>query len=318
VFGTRAFTAAEVRAEYGPELAAIAAAFSTGRLDDELAGQYRRVVEGLRARGDFVYLDLAYVRYFDHEQPTGYLTIDVVERADSAVRMAFRPVPTDTVPDPDGTLAAFSAYLERGMALLMAGALAGPEPPCPVLHCPPGFHHETLRAEGERFLRAAPRHREAIARALHRDADAQRRAAAAFLLGLTDDADAAAALLADALADPAPAVRNNALRVLIMAAQREPPVAIPLGPVIRALHYPATTDRNKAAYVLLGLASRPEHRAEILRDAGPVLLDMLALEQPNNRDPAWEVLRLLSGEDRPAEDVVGWRAWWQHAMETQP
>ena len=57
----------------------------------------------------------------------------------------------------------------------------------------------------------------------------------------------------------------------------------------------------------------PELRTAILRDAGPVLLAMLALEQPNNRDAAHEVLRTLSGESWSAEEIAAWRRWWQEA-----
>ena len=312
VFGTRAFTAADVRAEFGVDLDSIAAAFGSGRIDDAVIARYVRVVTALRARGDFAYLDLAVINYFEPE-PRTFITVDVVESADSARRMAFAAPPADTVPDPDGIVGAFAAYLARGMALLQQGQLTGPEPPCPVLHCAPGFDHDSLRAGTRRFMAAAPRHFDAVAEVLHRDADPERRAAAAFLLGYTTDPQPAADALVGALADPAPGVRNNVMRVLIMLARREPPVAIPVAPVIAALHYPATTDRNKAAYVLHGLAGRPEHRDVIVRDAGPVLLAMLELAQPNNREPAHEVLQRLSGEAWPADDVAAWRAWWERA-----
>lgn len=315
VFGTRAFTAAQVRAVHGADLDSIASAFASGRIDEEVIARYRNVVTELRSRGDFAALDLSVVTYFDRPQPTLYITVDVVERADSARRMAFGAPPADTVPDPAGLVSAFVEYDGRAMTLLQQGQLAGPEPPCPVLHCAPGFHHETLRAETERFVREVPPRLDAIARVLHRDADPARRAAAAFLLGYADDPQRVADALAGALGDPESGVRNNALRVLVMLANREPPVAIPLAPVITALHFPATTDRNKAAYVLLGLAKRPGHRRAILEDAGPVLLDMLALEQPNNRDPAHAILRELSGLDHPAEDLAAWRAWWRAALE---
>jgi hypothetical protein len=35
---------------------------------------------------------------------------------------------------------------------------------------------------------------------------------------------------------------------------------------------------------------------------------MAAMKQPNNRDPAIQILQAISGED-PGTDAAAWRAW---------
>jgi hypothetical protein len=92
---------------------------------------------------------------------------------------------------------------------------------------------------------------------------------------------------------------------------------MPLAPILAALQFPSTTDRNKAGYVLVSLADRPENRAPILRTVGSVLLDMLALQQPNNHDPAYQILRKLSGKDFGERDYSAWRAWLNEAIRSR-
>ena len=99
------------------------------------------------------------------------------------------------------------------------------------------------------------------------------------------------------------------LRVLAVIANDHPEIAIPLDPVLEALQFPTTTDRNKASAILAGLARRPEHRAAIRANAGPALIAMLALAQPNNHDFAYEILKLISSRDLGEHAIAEWRAW---------
>jgi hypothetical protein len=121
--------------------------------------------------------------------------------------------------------------------------------------------------------------------------------------------DTVVAALVDAMRDPGALVRNNATRVLMMAVQFDADLDVPLGPVIRNIDAPTTTSRNKALYLLLGLARRPEHHQRIAREAGPALLRLLRLIQPNNHDPAWQVLKEISGESFGDRDYAAWERW---------
>ncbi|HLL24258.1 MAG TPA: hypothetical protein VK427_19135, partial [Kofleriaceae bacterium] len=90
-------------------------------------------------------------------------------------------------------------------------------------------------------------------------------------------------------------VRNSALRVLAAIASEHPHIAMPLEPALDALHYPAATDRNKAAAIVLALAERADSETceGIRAHAGDVLEAMSALRQPNNADYARRILSRL-------------------------
>ena len=312
VFGTDRIGAEEVRRLHGAELEWIARGMLGEEVPD-LGDRYRRVLDGLRSSGDYSWLDVAVVQTFGDDGPAVHITVDVVERADSARRMDFAPPPTDSVAGGEALIEAWDAYVAAGMALLRAGRLEPPRGDCPVLHCLFGFEHPDLRPFAPRLVGLDGARLDTLARVLRGDARAERRAAAAYLLAHGDDAGRVVDALVPAVRDPDESVRNNALRVLIALAGREPPMPLPLDPFLTALEYPATTDRNKAAFVLLGLARRPEHRERILREAGPTLLRMLELEQPNNHDPAYLILRELSGRALDERDHEGWRRWWREA-----
>jgi hypothetical protein len=49
-------------------------------------------------------------------------------------------------------------------------------------------------------------------------------------------------------------------------------------------------------------------RSRVVHEAGDVLLEMAGMSQPNNREPALQILRALSGQDYGA-DVQAWRRW---------
>ena len=56
------------------------------------------------------------------------------------------------------------------------------------------------------------------------------------------------------------------------------------------------------------VADRPEHRAAILA-RGRELLELLRLEQPNNHDFAWSILKKVSGQSFGERDVAAWQRW---------
>jgi hypothetical protein len=82
--------------------------------------------------------------------------------------------------------------------------------------------------------------------------------------------------------------------------------------VLHALNGPTTTDRNKAVAVVAGLVARPDGAKlyrEVIAQAGPILIKLLALEQPNNHDFAYSILKQVSGKDFGERDVAAWQRW---------
>jgi hypothetical protein len=269
----------------------------------------------IRAIADIAWVDMALI--FNPDDMTAYMTFDVVERADSAARMSFAAAPAGQVEDPGGLLALWRAYEDSVLQRMMRGVPPTQPVPatCPALHCIGAFGVDASLARYERaFVEQAPRHADALLRVLREDADEADRGAAAYLLAHIDRPDAAVAALVHAMRDPGALVRNNATRVLIMAASTRRDLDIPVDVVIGNIDAPTTTSRNKALFLLLALARRPELHDRITRDAGPTLLRLLHLNQPNNHEPAWEILKLVSGESFGERDYAAWERWLRDSV----
>ncbi len=143
---------------------------------------------------------------------------------------------------------------------------------------------------------------------LREDADASKRAAAVFVLAHGEDARRLVRELVPSLDDPASGVRNNVMRVLGFVARADESVAIPFTPLAARIDDPDGACRNKAAWLIAALAGRPGYRDDIVAIA-PGIMRLLRLDKPNNHEPAWEILKTISGENFGARDYARWEAW---------
>lgn len=306
VFGTHQIDAATVKARFGDRMEEMARASQRHDMQRYMAirQEIEHAIEGM---GKFAYVRLSLIDYFP---PKGqFMTVDVVDAGDVARRMSFAAHPTDAFPDPDGLLAAWGEYQAKGFALARQGKIdfqhlsnRG------LFHNIFGFDDPDLAPYLERFRRGVRAHQQELVRILYHDRDDEHRAFAAFLLAYMQDGHALVRVLMPALSDSSELVRNNAMRVLAEISGAHAEIDIPVAPVADALHYPATTDRNKAAAILAGLAKRPACRAAILRE-GFTLLEMLRLQQPNNHDWAYIILCTLSGQHFGERDYAAWEGW---------
>jgi carboxyl-terminal processing protease len=307
VFGSHRLSVADARKRFGARLARMAYAQAHG--DALLAARLRREVEDdLHAMGGFAYAKVSVITYFP-PQAGQYVTIDLVDDADAARRMAFRAAPHGTYADPDGLLAAWSEYLKKGLALLRSGKMSATTPQLlHPYHTVFGFEHPDLAPYRAIFDAGAKAHQAELERILADDENADHRALAAYALAHVKDGNALVRALVPAIWDPAEEVRNNAMRVLSQVADKHPDIDVPVEPVLAALEYPATTDRNKAAAIVYALAKRPRCRAAII-GRGAALMALLQLEQPNNHSWAYAILRELSGESYGERDYTAWWKW---------
>jgi hypothetical protein len=300
VFGSKKLAREVVLARWGDQLARLV------RDESELKAPLEAEI---KAAGDFAFVDISLITYFSPRR--SFATVDLVDADDAARRMRFAPEPTGAHPDPDGLLALYHEYFEKVMKMLMDGTIKPAKEDCPFWHCI-SFAHESLIPYRDAFARRVPPVEQQLADVLREDRNATHRANAAFLLAHISSGKRVVELMLPAIEDASPLVRNNAMRVLALISESHPEIPIPVEPIIEALHFPATTDRNKAAAILSGISSRPlsaHVRDQIVAGAGEVLADMLALKQPNNHDYAYKILKDLSGRDLGEHDVDAWRAW---------
>jgi hypothetical protein len=312
VFGSRQVAVADVLAALGIEEGA-PVVWGSEEFSALLAAGQARLEEAF----DLAFVGLSPVSY--HAGPEAgkvYLTVDLVDRGDER-RLRFAPPPTGQPPDPAGLVARWIEYEERAWALHGQGELepAAPDACRGGFHCALGFAHPELADHEAAFIAEVPRQVAALRRVLATDAAPHRRAAAAYLLGYAPSRRAVVEALLPSIDDPVALVRNNVLRVLVMTQQGADDPILPLPPLLAALRYPETSDRNKAAYALHHLLDKAwagktfaHLRAQVIREVGELLVEMAAMKQPNNRDPALQILRVLSGADFGA-DVEAWRRW---------
>lgn len=306
VFGSRRVPAAEIIATAGL-VAGSQVVFGSEEFSKLIEEATRRVKERYR----FAFVEVSPISYFGQSPDAGkvFITIDVVE-ADDAGRMKFAAEPTGAPADPAGLVAAWLDYERVVWPLLRQGAIKPPFTCKGGWHCALGFDHPDLESREQQFIDQAPVHFDELVTVLRDDHDAKHRAAAAFVLAYGTDRKQVVDALLPSIDDPGGEVRNNAMRVLVMIQDKADTVVVPLAPVLRAMRFPRTTDRNKAAYALAAIAKHASaaDRTKIARELGDTLLAMAAMQQPNNRAPAIDILKAISGEDH-ATDVAAWRAW---------
>jgi hypothetical protein len=116
-------------------------------------------------------------------------------------------------------------------------------------------------------------------------------------------------LLGRAIYDASESVRNNAMRAMLYMAQADHERDYPLDSLLAAFDFAATSDRNKAGWTLVELAKSPRYRERIREQAVPVALRLLRLDQPVNHGPAYELLKLISGEAFGDRDYAAWERW---------
>lgn len=275
---------------------------------------FRQQEEALRKQYSLAFAKVSFIYFFaGPDDGRAYITVDLVD-AEDAQRLRFLPAPTGHLEDPEGLIAQWQEYETKSFQLMEQGKL-DPEKPavCRVAHCILGFDHPELAPYEPRFLAKVPPAQDALTRVLREDANSDKRAAAAFLLAYAATPEQSVARLVPSIRDPEGSVRNNVLRVLTATQEKADHPLVELATVVDALSMPETSDRNKSLYLLKMLLEdlKPEdlkaQRAPLIRQLGAQLVSMASLQNPIIRDPATEVLKLLSGENH--ETPEQWKAW---------
>lgn len=310
VYGTNRFDGAAVKSLFGQKLTT----WYESEDDAVIKRLEKEISDGLMAEHkDIGWVKLSLVVYYNMgDVAQAFITVDVVERKDMKARLTFGPEPKGDFEDPEGLLAAWKEY-EATFFKMMREKEIGPERvECPAFHCMGGYKHEKLKPFGEKFGRDVPPNEAKLTRILKEDKDPKDRAAAAYLLAHIKDGKKLVGLMLPMLNDPDNLVRNNASRVLSNVAMFHKEIAFPLTPILKRLDGPTMSDRNKAAAITSGLLDRPDAtalHAQVIKEAGPTLIKLLKLEQPNNHDFAYKILKTVSGKDFGERDYAAWETW---------
>ncbi|QSQ17538.1 hypothetical protein [Myxococcus landrumensis] len=316
LFGTRKYTREELLAPYLAALPPAGTLLDMQKDGDAFIQALAKGKEQIQSRHGFALIRNSVTSYA--KDMTLRVTVDVVDLGDEW-RLEYAPAPTGSVAEPEGLLAAWSAYLTRMWQLVNSGVVSTEDTePCRAFHCFYGPGHPELMQLEAPLLAGVPKHFETLVRMAHTDVDAEKREQAAYLLAYGPSRDEVARALVPLMNDSNEAPRNAAMRVLWKVQEKADRPLIPLEKVLRAIHGPLISDRNKAAGLLAVLVTQDaSRRGDILQETGQVLLEMATAKQVIERKPALDVLRALSGKDF-GEDAASWRAWVQETLASEP
>lgn len=253
------------------------------------------------------YAGLTISEYFTSVDHAMYATFDIVDEADRG-RLGFAPAPKKTMADPDGLLAAWKSYYELGSALSRRGQMPVDRPDCPGFYCLWGGVTPELDALQNKFIAGAAAKERELRTVLAHEADADKRAAALFVLSYGTRGEKVVESCLAALKDPSPVVRGAGLQILADVINHRKDLRVDADMIIPLLDDPSGSARGKTLGLLVPLVDDPVQRKKILA-AAPRLIDILKLAEPGSHDLAYTVLGQLSKKTFDRRDYASWEKW---------
>ncbi len=239
------------------------------------------------------------------EEGRSIVYIGIIEAG--AASLSFRSEPGGSAALPDAVLEAHRRFEAALAAAMQAGEFAEDDAEGHSL-----MRFPAARTEQEDFIVLAARHSDALRAVLRESSEARDRAIAAQVLAYYPDKASIVADLAYAARDPAPAVRNNAIRALALVAgfrgrHPEGRIPVPTEPLVALLSSPVWTDRNKSSMALMQVTeARDSGLLHELRAAAlPSLVEMARWKTPGHALPALLILGRIAS--LPDEDIF--RRW---------
>ena len=312
VFGSRKVPKAELLEVIGMPAPGTRVDMSQGDFVTQMKESKKRLTE----KWPFAQCRYSIVQY--PKEATMRLTVDLVDVGDEW-RMRFLPAPQGNVPDPEGLIAAWQDYMKVLNELQQAGEIPNyGVGTCGAIVCHGGFSHPRLAGREQKFLEGVPRNFDALVRMLREDSDDAKRMNAVFLLAYGPSREKVVEAIAPSVRDPYAGVRNEVLRTLGAAQEGQKRAIAPLEPVLEALWFPLSTDRNKAGWALVRIVETEgaARRKQILEKSGEMLLQMVGMQQRIDHEPAQKVLTVLAGRDL-GQDEAAWRRWAQEIQATR-
>ena len=270
-----------------------------------LIRQKKELIQDIKHQGPFTYVQFETILY--PEDKSLYTSIEIISK-DQPQRLRFidqRPSPHSKTKKKD-IIDEMTQFTMLNFKLMQDPKFILDKTPCPIYHCILSYHYPELKPYLKHFNQAEQAKKAFIIHTLNHDADRNRRASAAFLMGHDPDPKTIIHTLLPHVNDPDSLVRNNVIRVL-SATLFKSHLSMDPTPFIELLDSPYASDRNKSLLVLYTLADSSPANQIILTKGSERLLKMLQLQQPNNHRPAYEVLKKISQKTFGEHDIQAWR-----------
>lgn len=314
VYKTNQISTKDVKDKFKKELTEILNLLKSPNTDNELkASSIKKlktsIISGIHSMGNFAYVDVSPITYPASKRT--YFTIDIVDNKDIKRIPHFLKVPTQTIPDPGGTIKKWAEYESLGFTILMNGKEKNPLKftKCPTNHCIFGFDHDDLKKYKIIFDTLVRNNKQELVSILRNDRDEDKRASSALLLAHLENSKEVIELLTASIFDPSRKVRNDAMRVIGGTLSSNKSLDFPIDKALIALDLPAETDRNKALMIIEALIEKPNNTDYISKHAAFTLIDHLKLLQPNLHDLSYNILKKISGKKFTDRDYASWEQW---------
>lgn len=323
VYGTSPLHAKSILKHYGKRVGRLEAQLNQEALhlkDNEEASEKLKKIfeerENIRQKiqheGNYLYVNFSTIMYPKNKR--SYTTIEVVKSSEPD-RMKFALPLSHHVsgaiehPIKNDLIETMQEFQTLEFDLITSNQIDMRDTSCPVFHCVTGFHHPKLQPYLKRFNEGALKDRQLILDTLNHDPEPKRRSAAAFLMGHFKDPHEVIKKLEPHVFDQDDGVRNDVMRVISGTLTTAKIHDINPRPYLTLLSSPSDLDRNKALLVLVSASESKANQSIIIKEGGQQLIALLELKQPNNHDPAYDVLKNISGKNYGSHQITAWKRW---------
>lgn len=272
----------------------------------------------IKERYHFLYVNFSIIVYFNKKH--NYFTTVEVVSADNPKRLHFiQNKNIDQLPHKNiqkDLIDTMIQFNKIEVELLKNKNLKSTRKKCATYHCSPGFTHPKLKHYLKLFNVNAIKQKKLILDTLKNDLDVERRAAAIFLVGHFSNPNEIISILLPYVKDKDNHVRNNAMLIIVTTMELAQIHQIDTSLLHDFLESPYATDRNKALGILSEVVESALSKRNVIQNEGEKLIDLLQLQQPNNHDLAYIVLKKISGKDFGEYNIPAWRNWISQAKKS--
>lgn len=314
VYRSSQLSASDLDKQYGKELTALANDFLKPKAGSDVSfplmqAFLTKALTPLMQSGKFAYIGFTPVNY-PGSDVIGF-SFDVVDKDQAQRLQGFNPKPKRCYPDPANLISSWQSYEKLGFESFFRTRKQAKFTNCPAFHCIYGFEEPAFVPYGSQFNRDVPKYKTQLITILRQDKNESHRSAAAYLLAHLKNGNQVISALMPSIRDSSSQVRNSVMRVLGSTILKVQHPNIDLNAVVAALDFPATTDRNKALYMLTSLTLNPKYAAQLKLHGCKAVMQQFALSQPNLHDTAYVILTSMSNQDYPANNFAAWESWAQ-------
>jgi hypothetical protein len=274
---------------------------------EDIANKIKYITANIYNMGEFSYVHISPVIYPGDNKV--YFSLDLVDKKDKRRLDVFLNQPKESIPDPDRLLSLWFSYERKGMDLLFKHSDLKEINSCSAYHCLFGFSHPALLRYKNLFDLMVEKNKQQLVTILRRDRDENKRYAAAYLLAHIKNGRELIQILIPSIKDCNAKVRNSVMRVLGSTLTKVKTANFPIEKIIKALDYPAETDRNKALYILQSLSVQPIYAEYIRNHASNEIIAQLKMQQPNLHNTAYQILKKISGKNFDEMNYIAWNKW---------